>query len=70
MIMIYFWEDVRKLNSCYSIYTNLIDGASGESNVTNLRKNYFCNILDASTCDSDLKNEIMVQLKNIHHTDG
>ena len=31
-----FWKEVKKLNSCKSILTNIIDGISGESNITNL----------------------------------
>ena len=31
-------------------------------------KNHFCNILNANVCDSDLKNNIMVQLENIQYT--
>ena len=63
-----FWKEVKKLNSCKSILTNMIDGISGESNITNLWKNHFCNILNANVCDSDLKNNIMVQLENIQYT--
>ena len=63
-----FWEEVKKLNSCKSILTNIIDGISGESNITNLWKNHFCNIQNANVCDSDKKNNIMVQLKNIQYT--
>ena len=63
-----FWKEVKKLNSCKSILTNIIDGISGESNITNLWKNHFCNILNANVCDSDLKNNIMVQLENIQYT--
>ena len=61
-------EKVKKLNSCKSILTNIIDGISGESNITNLWINHFCNILNANVCDSDLKNNIMVQLENIQYT--
>ena len=32
-------------------------------------KKHFCNILNANTCDSDLKNEIMTKLENIQRTD-
>ena len=32
------------------------------------KKNHFCNILNADVCDSDLKNDIMVQLQNIQYT--
>ena len=63
-----FWKEVKKLNSCKSILTNIIDGISEESNITNLWKNHFCNILNANVCDSDLKNNIMVQLENIQYT--
>ena len=45
-----------------------MSGISGESNITNLWKNHFCNILNANVCDSDLKNNIMVQLENIQYT--
>ena len=31
-----FWKEIKKLNSCKSILTNIIDGISGESNITNL----------------------------------
>ena len=31
-----FWTQVKKLNSCKSILTNVIDGISGESNVVKL----------------------------------
>ena len=64
-----FWTDVKKLNSSNAIISNLIDGTSGESNITNLWKKHFCNILNANTCDSDLKNKIMTKLENIQHTD-
>ena len=60
-----FWKEVKELNSCKSILTKIIDGISGEFNITNLWKNHFCNILNANVCDSDLKNNIMVQLENI-----
>ena len=59
---------MNKLNSCKLILTNIIDGISGESNITNLWKNHFCNILNANVGDSDLKNDIMVQLENIQYT--
>ena len=66
------WKEVKKLNSCKSIPTNIIDGISGDSNITNLWKNHFCNILNvnvnANVCDSDLKNNIMVQLENIQYS--
>ena len=42
--------------------------ASGESNITNLWKKHFCNILNENTCD-DLKDEIMAKPENIQHTD-
>ena len=58
-----FWKEVKKLNSCKSILTNIIDGISGESNITNLWKNHFCNILNANVCDSDLKNTSWYNLK-------
>ena len=32
-------------------------------------KQTFCNIRNANTCDSDLKTEVMAQLKNIQHAD-
>ena len=32
------------------------------------KKNHVCNILNADVCDSDLKNDIMVQLQNIQYT--
>ena len=60
-----FWKEVKKLNSCNSILTNIIDCISGKSNITDLWKNHFCNILNANVCDIDLKNNIMVQLENI-----
>ena len=65
-----FWKEAKKLNSCEckSILTNIIDGISGDSNITNLLKNHFCNILNANVCDSNLKNNIMVQLENIQYT--
>ena len=62
-----FWTNVKKLNSSNAIISNLIDGTSGESNITNLWKKHFCNILNANTCDSDLNNEIMAKLENIQH---
>ena len=30
------WKEVKKLNSCKSILTNIIGGISGESNIANL----------------------------------
>ena len=38
-----FWKDVRKLNGCDSIQSNIIDGVSGESNNTrsNLWRTHF-----------------------------
>ena len=41
----YFWKNVRKLNSCKLIPSNIIDGISGESYITIFWKFYFCNIL-------------------------
>ena len=61
---------MRKLNSWNSIQFNLIDGAFSKSIITNLQKNYLCNILNVNSCDSDLKNIIMAQLENIQHTDN
>ena len=60
-----FWKDVRKLNSCDSIQSNIIDGVSGESNITNLWRTHFCNILNANSIDGDLKSEIMGKLENV-----
>ena len=60
-----FWKDVRKLNSCDSIQSNIIEGVSGESDITNLWKNHFCNILNANSIDDDLKREIMGKLENV-----
>ena len=37
-----FWKDVRKLNSCDSIQSNIIDGIPCESNII---RTHFCNIL-------------------------
>ena len=42
-----FWKEVKKLNICKSILTNIIDGISVESNITNLWKNPF---LQLSKC--------------------
>ena len=39
-----FWTDVKKLNSSNAIISNLIDGTSGESNITNLWNKHFCYI--------------------------
>ena len=39
-----FWKDVKKVNSCDSIQYNIIEGVSGESNITSLWTTYFCNI--------------------------
>ena len=36
-----FWTDVKKLNISNAIISNLIDGTSGESNITNLWKYIF-----------------------------
>ena len=63
-----FWTEVKKLNSSNAIISNLIDGSS-ESNITNLWKKHFYNILNENTCDSDLRNEVMAKLENIQHTD-
>ena len=64
-----FWTAVKKLNSSNSILSNLIDGASGESNNSNLWKKHFCNILNANRCDGDIKHEFMAKLENTQHTD-
>ena len=64
-----FWTDVKELNSSNFILSNLIDGASGESNNSNLWKKHFFDILNANSCGSDLKNEIIAKLENIQHTD-
>ena len=37
--------------------------------ITNICKNMFCTILNANTCDCDLKNEIMAKIENIQHMD-
>ena len=58
-----FWTDVKKLNSSNAIISNLIDGTSGESNITNLWEKHFCNILNANTCDSDLIMKLWQNLK-------
>ena len=64
-----FWKDVRKLNSCDSIQSNIIDGVSGKSNITNLWRTHFCNILNANSIDGDLKSKIMGKLENVQYTE-
>ena len=64
-----FWTDVKKLNSSNAIISNLIDGTSGESNITNLWKKHFCNILNANTCDSDCNCQSGL-VTNIHILDS
>ena len=66
-----FWTDVEKLNSSNSILSNLIDGTSGASNITKLWKKHFCNILNANTCNSDLKkwNYGKTWKHTVQHTD-
>ena len=49
-------KNVRKLNSCKPIQSNIIDGISGESNITSFWKSHFCNILKTNSVDSVLKN--------------
>ena len=61
-----FWKEVRKLNSCDTIQSNIIDGVSGESNITNLWKSHFCDILNANSIGDDLKSVIMGNLENRH----
>ena len=39
-----FWTDVKELNSSNAIISNLINGTSGESNITNLWEKHFCHI--------------------------
>ena len=60
---------MRKLNSCDSIQSNIIDGLSDESYITNLRRLHFCNILNANSIDVYLKSEIMGKLENVQDTE-
>ena len=63
-----FWKDVRKHN-CKSIQPNIINGISGESNIPSFWKSHFCNILNANSIDSVLKNEIMEKIQNMQYTE-
>ena len=60
---------MRKLNSCDSIQSNLINGVSDETNITNLWRTHFCNNLNANSIDVDLKSEIMGKLENVQYTE-
>ena len=64
-----YWKDVRMLNSCDSMQSNIIAGVSGESNVINLWRTHFCNILNANSIGSDLISEIMGKLENVQYTE-
>ena len=48
---------------------NIIYGVSGESNIINLWRTNFCNILNANSIDGDLKSEIMGKLENVQYTE-
>ena len=66
-----FLEDVNKLNSCGSIRSNIIDQIHlcGKSNITDLWRSYFCNIINANSIDRVLKSEIMEILENVLFTE-
>ena len=70
MIMILFWKDVKTLNSCKSIQTNIIDGITGESNITNFWKSHVCNILNAIFIDIVSKIDSMEKLQNMKYTEA
>ena len=64
-----FRKDVRKLNSCDTIQSNIIDSVSGESNITYSWITHFCKILNANFIDDDLISEIMGKLKKVQYTE-
>ena len=63
-----FWDNERKLISGNSFQANTIDGVSGETDISNVWKGHFYNLLITNDCDTILKSSIVSKLDNVQYS--
>ena len=56
-----FWKGVKKLNQCNNIQANCIEGKTGEKDIANHRKEYFCKLLNNNAIN-ETSNVFKIQL--------
>ena len=64
-----FWKGFKKLNQCNNIQANCIEGKTGEKDIANRWKEYFCKLLNNNAVNETLKNSIMGKLEGIQYTE-
>ena len=64
-----FWKGVKKLNQCNNIQANCIEGKTGEKDIANHWKEYFCKLLNNNAINETLKDSIMGKLEGIQYTE-
>ena len=63
-----FWKGVKKLNQSNNIQANCIEGKTGEKDIANHWKEYFCKLLNNNVINETLKDSIMGKLEGIQYT--
>ena len=64
-----FSKGVKKLNQCNNIQANCIEGKTGEKDIANHWKEYFCKLLNNNAINETLKDSIMGKLEGIQYTE-
>ena len=64
-----FWKGVKKLNQSNNIQANCIEGKTGEKDIANHWKEYFCKLLNNNAINETLKDSIMGKLEGIQYTE-
>ena len=62
-----FWKAVHKLNSCNNVQANVIDGITGQENITDYCKEHFHKILNANDYYHNLTADVSRKLQNVQH---
>ena len=56
-----------KMNSCKNVQANVIDGITGQENITDYWKEHFDKILNANDYDHNLTTDVSRKLQNVQH---
>ena len=62
-----FWKAMPKMNSCNNVQANVIDGITGQENITDYWKEHFDKILNANDYDHNLTANVSRKLQNVQH---
>ena len=58
-----FGKHLHKMNSHNTVQANVINGVTGQDNISDHWRQHFQHILNANDCDEAMKDEIMGNLK-------